>query len=179
MNREVTRPVLLRPPVRFLDSTSDFSGRSLVMSSRDTTVWKRRVAVTGLYVLIGITQSLSPAPGPRLDLREIGRLLALLQLHVGLLPRRAVAREPSPATQLPVERGRPHFRDLHFEQLLDGGLDLRLVGIQRHFEAQRALVIFPLHALLGHQRAADHVVEFHFASASEIFRAAASDSSTL
>ena len=48
MNREVTRPVLLRPPVRFLDSTSDFSGRSLVMSSRDTTVWKRRVAVTGL-----------------------------------------------------------------------------------------------------------------------------------
>ena len=48
MNREVTRPVLLRPPVRFLDSTSDFSGRSLVMSSRDTTVWKRRVGVTGL-----------------------------------------------------------------------------------------------------------------------------------
>src|SRR5271157_5473063 len=62
INREVTRPVLLRPPVRFLGSTSDFSGRSRVMSSRDTTVWKRRVAVTGLYVLIGITQSLSPRP---------------------------------------------------------------------------------------------------------------------
>jgi hypothetical protein len=48
MNREETRPVLLRPPVRFLDSTSDFSGRSLVMSARETVVWKRRVGVTGL-----------------------------------------------------------------------------------------------------------------------------------
>ena len=46
--------MLLRPPVRCLDSTSDFSGRSLVMSSRETTVWNRRVGVTGLYVLIGI-----------------------------------------------------------------------------------------------------------------------------
>jgi hypothetical protein len=38
MKRELTRPVLDRPPVRFLLSTSDFSGRSLVMSSRETTV---------------------------------------------------------------------------------------------------------------------------------------------
>src|ERR1035441_2127514 len=57
MNRDVVRPLLLRPPVRFLDSTSDFSGRSLVMSSRETTVWKRRVGVVGLYVLIGILSS--------------------------------------------------------------------------------------------------------------------------
>src|SRR5208283_6048448 len=114
-----------------------------------------------------------------LDLREIGRLLALLQLHVGLLPRRAVASELSPAPQLSIEGGCPHFRNFHFEQLLDGGLDLRLVGLERHFEAQRALVVFLLHALLGHQRASNHVVEFHFASASENFRAAASDSSTL
>jgi hypothetical protein len=48
MKREVTRPVLLRPPDRFFDSTSDFSGRSLVMSSRETTVAKRRVGVVGL-----------------------------------------------------------------------------------------------------------------------------------
>ena len=34
MNRDVTRPVLLRPPVRCLEVTSDFSGRSLVISSR-------------------------------------------------------------------------------------------------------------------------------------------------
>ena len=48
MNRDVMRPVLLRPPVRFLPFTSDFSGVSLVMSSRDTTVWNRRVGVVGL-----------------------------------------------------------------------------------------------------------------------------------
>ena len=54
MKRDVTRPVLLRPPVRLMGSTSDRSGRSLVMSSRETTVWNRRVGVVGLYVLIGI-----------------------------------------------------------------------------------------------------------------------------
>jgi len=48
MNREVTRPVLLRPPERFLDSTSDFSGVCLVISSRETEVVKRRVGVVGL-----------------------------------------------------------------------------------------------------------------------------------
>ena len=32
MKRLVTRPVLLRPPVRWIFSTSDFSGRCLVMS---------------------------------------------------------------------------------------------------------------------------------------------------
>jgi hypothetical protein len=59
MNREVTRPVLLRPPVRFLDSTSAFSGRCLVISSRVVIVWKRRVGVVGLYVLIGMFVALS------------------------------------------------------------------------------------------------------------------------
>src|SRR5690242_20095535 len=58
MKREVTRPTLLRPPVRSLRSTSAFSGRSLVMSSRVVTVWNRRVGVTGLYDLIGINISL-------------------------------------------------------------------------------------------------------------------------
>jgi hypothetical protein len=38
MKREVTRPVLLRPPVRCFFSTSDFSGVSLVIFSRETTV---------------------------------------------------------------------------------------------------------------------------------------------
>jgi hypothetical protein len=37
-----------------LGSSSDFSGRCLVMSSRETMVWNRRVGVVGLYVLIGI-----------------------------------------------------------------------------------------------------------------------------
>ena len=57
MNREVTWPVLFRPPLRFVGWTSDFSGVCFVMSLRDTTVWKRRVGVVGLYVLIGISGS--------------------------------------------------------------------------------------------------------------------------
>jgi hypothetical protein len=48
MNRDVTRPIALRPPDRFLVSTSDFSGVCFVISSRDTTVWNRRVGVVGL-----------------------------------------------------------------------------------------------------------------------------------
>jgi hypothetical protein len=54
MKREVTRPVELRPPERVLDSTSDFSGLLLLMPSRETTVWKRRVGVVGRKVLIGM-----------------------------------------------------------------------------------------------------------------------------
>jgi hypothetical protein len=48
MNREVTRPVLLRPPVRFFASTSDFSGLALLRSSRVVAVVNRRLGVTGL-----------------------------------------------------------------------------------------------------------------------------------
>ena len=51
--------------VAFFDSTSAFSGRCLVISSRVVIVWKRRVGVVGLYVLIGITKSLhAPTPNP-------------------------------------------------------------------------------------------------------------------
>jgi hypothetical protein len=48
MKRELTRPVLLRPPVRCFEVTSDFSGVCLVISSRVAMVWKRRVGVVGL-----------------------------------------------------------------------------------------------------------------------------------
>src|SRR6185369_7544139 len=97
MNREVTRPVLLRPPVRFFDSTSDFSGVSLVMWSRVVIVWNRRVGVVGLYDLIGI-----------LDLREIRNLLPGLQPYVRLLPVRAIAGKPAATANLALERGGPH-----------------------------------------------------------------------
>src|SRR5260370_35153997 len=53
-NRDEIRPSLLRPPERFLPSTSDFSGRSRVISSRETEVVNRRVGVVGLYFFIGI-----------------------------------------------------------------------------------------------------------------------------
>jgi hypothetical protein len=55
MNRLEMRPSLLRPPVRCLPSTSDFSGVCLVMSSREITVVKRRVGVVGRYDLMGMS----------------------------------------------------------------------------------------------------------------------------
>src|SRR5271157_2102304 len=172
MNREVMRPIELRPPDRFLLSTSDFSGFCLVISSRDTEVMKRREAVCGLYVLIGIF--LAP-----LDLREFGHLLARLQLDVSLLPVRLVAGEAPLAAEFAVHVGGPHFGHLHLEQLFHRGLHLRLVGPAVYFEAQRALVVFPVHALLGDERAAQNLMNGHFLSASENLSAAAADSSTL
>jgi len=56
--RDEIKPSLLRPPERFLPSTSDFSGRSLVISSRVTLVVNRRVGVVGLYFFIGMVNVL-------------------------------------------------------------------------------------------------------------------------
>src|SRR5258708_6637834 len=64
------RPRLLRPPVLGLPSTSDFSGVCLVMSSRVTTVMKRRDFVTGLYALIGISETSPLGFGPRMNTHE-------------------------------------------------------------------------------------------------------------
>src|SRR5450432_2788500 len=69
MKREDTRPVLLRPPLLRLPNVSDFSGVCLVISSRDTSVMKRRLGVVGLNVLSSMV----------LDLRVFRHLLAGLQ----------------------------------------------------------------------------------------------------
>src|SRR5271165_7175183 len=82
IKRDVTRPVLLRPPVFCRGSTRHFSGVSLVMPTRDTTVMKRRLGVVGENFLIAI-----------LHLRELGDLLASLEFHVCFLPVRTVARK--------------------------------------------------------------------------------------
>src|ERR1700734_623439 len=50
----VTSPCELRPPVRFFDSTSDFSGVCLVMSLLSSIVRKRRDGVYGLNVFSAI-----------------------------------------------------------------------------------------------------------------------------
>ena len=154
MNRDVTRPVLLRPPVRFFDSTSDFSGRLLVMSSRETDVWKRRVGVVGLYVLIGISFPL--------NLREVRHLLARLQLHVRLLPVRTVAGETAAPAQLASNVRGADFVHLHLEQLLDRPLTWscwRPACTSKH--SVRSLS-FLVDALLGHERAPDHFIDGSF-----------------
>src|SRR5271155_3330294 len=56
----VISPCEFRPPVRFCDSTSDFSGVCLVISLLSSMVRKRRDGVYGLNVLIGIGASTYP-----------------------------------------------------------------------------------------------------------------------
>src|ERR1035441_4976909 len=114
-----------------------------------------------------------------LNLRKVGDFLPRLKLHVGLLPVRTVSGEAAAPPQLTVERRGAHFVHLDLEQLLHRGLDLRLIGFRVYLEAQRTLVIFFGDALLGHERALNHFIEVHFASASENLRAAASLISTL
>src|SRR5580704_7678625 len=110
-----------------------------------------------------------------LDLRELRHLLAHLQLYIGFLPLRPVSRELTAPAQLAIEGGRPNFRHFHLKKLLHGGLHLRLIGAQRHFEAEGPLIVFLVHALLGDERTMNYFKECHFASASENLRAAASE----
>src|SRR5581483_4397711 len=168
MNRAEIRPVLVRPPVRCLGCTRDFSGVCFVISSRVTVEVKRRAGVTGVYFLIGI-----------LNLREVGHLLALLQPHVGLFPIGTIAGETAAAAQLAFERRRADFRDFHLKKLFDGGFHRGLGGFLRHLEAQRALFVFLGHALFGDAGAEEYGMDVHVASASENLRAAASLRKTL
>ena len=55
MWRVVIRPLLLRPPVLCLVSTSDFSGLDLVISSNAGSALKRLVGVSGRKVLSAMT----------------------------------------------------------------------------------------------------------------------------
>src|SRR5665213_725892 len=167
-NREEIRPVLLRPPVPCLPFTRLFSGFCLVMSWRDTTVWKRRVGVVGLYVLTGIL----------LDLRVLRRLLAGLQFHVGFLPVGAISGEPPAPPQLARGGGGPHFGHLHLEESLDCLPDLGLIGVHVDFETQRALGILLGHAFFRHDGPLDHIHQRIHCRPSESFFAAASVSST-
>src|SRR6478735_12565049 len=52
--REVLRPLELRPPDFLRPSTSDFSGFVLVISAKSAYVAKRRPALVGLCLRIGI-----------------------------------------------------------------------------------------------------------------------------
>src|SRR5436309_5743727 len=95
------------------------------------------------------------------SLQELRDLLALAQLHVRLLPVRSLAGEaPLPLDLAVRDRGadRVHLRP---EQLLDRALDVHLRGVGRHLEHERAAAFAQRGRLLGDQRAADDVCQFH------------------
>ena len=99
-----------------------FPGVCLVMSSRDTTVWKRRVGVVGL---------ISFDRHGSLDLRVLRHLLAGLQPHVGLLPVRAVAGETGrAAAACPPWWYVRTSATFTLNSGLDGVPDLGLIGVR-------------------------------------------------
>src|SRR3954471_23732651 len=61
--RDVLRPYELRPPVRGLGASSDFSGLSLLIAEKSETVWKRRPGLVGLRLRRGISELLEPQGG--------------------------------------------------------------------------------------------------------------------
>src|SRR5271156_1301667 len=78
--RMVKSPELRRPPVRCLTASNGLEGRFVVMSSLTRVVWKRRVGVIGLYVLIGIFLAYLQR------VNVVGHFLARLKTNVGFLP---------------------------------------------------------------------------------------------
>src|SRR2546421_4230257 len=97
--RIVSRPRLLRPPVRFFGRSSDFSGSVLVISAKSATVPKRRPGEVGLYCFSGI-------PSDSLERRaeDAAKRLALLQRHERLLPGRRLDDRAAPRPpRLPLD----------------------------------------------------------------------------
>src|ERR1700677_1156779 len=99
MWREVNRPLLLRPPLRFLTSRSDFSGLLFVISSNAGSALKRDAGVRGLNVLSAI------------KLCEVD-LVARLQRDDRFFPmRRAAGATLAPALLLALVIRRVHRKD--------------------------------------------------------------------
>src|SRR5919112_1494233 len=120
--RLVRWPRLLRPPLTFRGSSSDFSGVSRVISSNPDTERKRVPAVIGRNCLMLISAL------------EYGDRVAVLERDDRLLP---PGRRPAGAT--PGDRVAPHLHraDVRHgdpEQLLQRVPDLVFVGLRVHLE---------------------------------------------
>src|SRR6478752_4710698 len=143
------RPALLRPPVLVSGRTSDFSGVERVISTKSATDEPRRPGVVGLYLRIPIVvQSCSSSvSGARTE--DVDRALAEGDDRtLGVL---ALADAETGATALALTVQGVDLVDLDVEDLLDGDLDLRLVGPRVDDEGVLALVEQPV-GLLGDDR---------------------------
>src|SRR5204863_9009071 len=127
VKRDEIRPVLLRPPVAGLPLTRLFSGFCLVISSRETTVWKRRVGVVGLKLFTGM-----------LDLRVLRHLLAGLQNNPGFFPVRAIARKLAAPLLLVRLHRCPDFGHFHVESCSNRMQNLGLICMDCFLKTQFA-----------------------------------------
>src|SRR5882672_2515183 len=95
-----------------------------------------------------------------LPLEELDRV-AFLERHDRLLPVGPLAFGPADAPELaPHDRGL-HVQDLHLEELLDGLLDLGLVGLEVDLEGELVLAVAHAIELLGVERALDDLEAVH------------------
>src|ERR1700677_1705634 len=148
MWREVNRPLLLRPPLRFLTSRSDFSGLLFVISSKDGSALKRDAGVRGLNVLSAI------------KLCQVD-FLASLKGDDRLFPvRGAGVGCGALALFLAVVVRGVHGDHGLAEELLDGSLDLRFVGARAHAEDVLVQLFAEQCGLLGEADCFDDVKMF-------------------
>src|SRR6476469_3949989 len=166
------RPWVLRPPVRFLPLTSDFSGSERVMSSFASQVWKRRAGEVGFCFLIAIWSASLRGRGTLEQLDPVARR----KLDDSFLPAAGLAGGPATPLGLGLQAHRAHVHHVDVEDLLDRGADLRLVRAGMHPE--RVLVLGDQRvALLGDDRLPDDLVGVHCATALSRSRATAASCS--
>src|SRR5690625_970389 len=151
--RVVMRPWLLRPPFFGSGRVSDFSGVVRVMSAKSATDEPRRPDVVGLCLRIAMFSSSYPS-GARSG--EDVDALALGHAHDGALGVSPLTPPRTGAATLTGTIQRVHADDLDVEDLLDGDLDLRLVGIRSDDEGVLVLVEQSV-TLLAHDRRDQHI----------------------
>src|SRR5687768_13482640 len=149
MPREVTWPLLLRPPVLRLPSVSALTGLPFQSADLSTRIRPRCDEVVGLYCLSAI--ALASDTGGDVD------RLALGQRHDRLLDVRARVGAALPALGLALLGDGVDAGDLDAEQRLDRRLDLRLGGVPCDLEHDR-IMLAEQGRLLGDVRAQDDIV---------------------
>src|SRR5262249_22148661 len=102
---------------------------------------------------------------------EFRQLLAFSQPDVRFLPVRSVAGETALPLFLAVRDARPHALDLAAEQLFNRAFDFRLVRVRRDLKHDRAAVFSLNRRLLGDQRPANDIGEFHASPSCSFSRA--------
>src|SRR5688500_16334406 len=130
MPREVTWPLLLRPPVLVLPSVSRLTGLPFHRLARSTRMGPRRPGEVGLYCLSAIR--LDPA-------RDVDRL-AVGESDDGLLDVRPLVGLALPALRLALGDHGVDADDVDIEQRFDSRLDLGLRGPGRDLEDDRVLL---------------------------------------
>src|SRR4051812_11277277 len=155
MCRVVIRPVLLRPPVFGLGTSSDFSGVDRVSSTKSATDEPRRPGVVGLYLRIPMFESvLRSARRSREDVDA----LTLGHRDDGALGVGTLAGAEAGAPLLAGAVQRVHAGHLHVEHRLDRDLDLGLVGVRRDEERVLVLVQQAVRLLADDRRQQDVAV---------------------